>query len=99
MSGEKRKKAGVPAKAKEVQFEFSAAPGSHVFVAGTFNDWNPAMNPMKDNPDSGHYKVSLKLPPGRHEYRFIVDGVWSSDPNCPESVVNEFGAANSVIQV
>jgi hypothetical protein len=33
---------------KKVLFELPAEPGSQVFVAGTFNNWNPTANPLKD---------------------------------------------------
>jgi 1,4-alpha-glucan branching enzyme len=82
-----------------VQFELSAPPGSRVFVAGSFNDWNPTQHRMVDNPGSGHCKVTVDLPPGRHEYKFVVDGVWHIDPNCPQWVLNGQGSLNSVISV
>ena len=84
---------------KRVRFELSAAPGSRVFVAGTFNNWNPTANQLKDNPGSGHCKTTLVLPPGRHEYKFVVNGEWRVDPNCAESAPNDQGSLNSVITV
>jgi len=87
------------AKGKTVQFELTVEPGRQVFVAGTFNHWNPAANPMKDNPGSGHCKTALRIPTGTHEYKFIVDGVWMADPKCAELVPNECGSLNSVLHV
>lgn len=84
---------------RNVQFQLRAPPGSKVAVAGTFNGWNPMQTPMKDNPDSGHFKAIVAVPPGRHEYRFVVDGKWHIDPNCAESVPNCYGSVNSVIRV
>jgi len=84
---------------KRVQFELSAEPGSKVFVAGTFNGWNPAKHPLKDNPDSGHYKASVRVPSGVHEYKFVVNGEWRMDPNCLEWTANDHGSLNSVISV
>jgi hypothetical protein len=50
--------------------------------------------------DSGKvWKATVALPPGRYEYRFVVDGQWISDPNATESVGNNFGGTNSVIVV
>lgn len=82
-----------------VRFGLSTEPGSEVFVAGTFNDWNPTVDQLKDNPGSGHCRAILRLPPGRHEYKFVVNGKWIADPNCPAFVVNEFGTLNSVVTV
>ena len=41
----------------------------------------------------------MLLPVGRHEYKFIVDGEWHSDPACPDWVWNEHGTRNSIIEV
>lgn len=82
-----------------VSFEVFAEPGSKVFVAGTFNNWNPKKNPLKDNPDSGHYKAALILQRGAHEYKFVVNGVWSMDPNSVDWIPNSLGSINSVVYV
>ena len=86
-------------KGKKVDFEVTAEPGSEVFVAGTFNNWDTKQHRMSDNPGSGHCKITLVLPPGRHEYKFVVNGEWRADPNCAESVLNDQGSLNSVITV
>jgi len=84
---------------KKVEFRLEAEAGSKVSVAGTFNNWDPDKNPMKGNPDSGHYKAVIVLAPGKHEYKFVVNGEWRVDPNCPELAVNDQGALNSVVCV
>ncbi|MBN1513635.1 MAG: glycogen-binding domain-containing protein [Phycisphaerae bacterium] len=84
---------------KRVSFQVTAEPGSEVFVAGSFNNWDPTQHRMSDNPGSGHCKTTLVLPPGRHEYKFIVNGEWRADLNCAESVPNGQGSMNSVISV
>ncbi len=84
---------------KKVRFELAAEPGSQVFVAGTFNNWSPTANALKDNPDSGHYKTALRVPAGIHEYKFVVNGVWSSDPKCLDWTPNDCGSLNSVLDV
>jgi 1,4-alpha-glucan branching enzyme len=38
---------------RKVRFELEAEAGSQVAVAGTFNDWDPAKNPMNAIPASG----------------------------------------------
>jgi hypothetical protein len=48
---------------------------------------------------SGAWKVTVWLPPGRYEYRFVVDGQWHSDPKAKETVNNSFGSTNSVVMV
>jgi 1,4-alpha-glucan branching enzyme len=68
-----------------------------VFVAGTFNNWNPRQHQLHDNPNSGVFKTTLMLPPGRHEYKFVVDGEWHVDPNCPNWALNSHGTLNSIV--
>ncbi len=81
-----------------VEFEFWGQPRSEVFVAGTFNGWNPAEIVMRENGD-GAYATSLLLTPGRYEYKFIVNGQWVADPNCPDSIQNGHGSVNSAMTV
>jgi 1,4-alpha-glucan branching enzyme len=84
---------------KKVGFQVTAEPGSDVFVAGSSNNWDPTQYRMRDNPGSGHCKTTLVLPPGRHEYKFIVNGEWREDTNCAESVPNDQGSVNSAVTV
>ena len=86
-------------KGKKVSFQLTTDPGSEVFVAGTFNNWDPKQHRMNDNPGSGHCAITLVLPPGRHEYKFVVNGEWRADLNCAESTPNDQGSTNSVISV
>lgn len=84
---------------KKLQFELAAEPGSKVFVAGTFNNWNPTANPLKDNLASGHFKAALRVPTGTHEYKFVVNGAWTVDPKCADWAPNGYGGLNSVLHV
>ena len=86
-------------KTKPVEFQITAEPGSQIFVAGTFNDWDPARHPMRDNPHGGLFKTTVALPAGRHEYKFVVNGEWQIDPNCPDWHPNGLGSLNSVVAV
>ena len=83
---------------ERVTFELRAPEAGHVFLAGTFNDWSTDEDGMKAGKD-GVWKKTLKLEPGRYEYKFIVDGVWKLDPACTDTVRNRFGTANNVIEV
>ena len=74
-----------------------------VFLAGSFNDWDPTRTPMERQGD-GSWKVELELAPGRCEYKFIVDGTWYCEPGladaeCADCVPNPFGTMNRVIEV
>ena len=94
-----KKSAGKTAgKTKKVKFQINAAPGSEVYVAGSFNNWDPAGTRMKQNGD-GTYSAQVAICPGRHEYKFVVNGLWQADPGCRERTINEYGSVNSVVQV
>jgi 1,4-alpha-glucan branching enzyme len=82
-------------KTKKVRFNLFAPDAERVFLAGDFNNWDVNNLPMK-KANKGTWEVSFALPPGRHEYRFWVDGVWHDDPNAQERVENPFGSQNCV---
>jgi chromosome partitioning protein len=73
--------------------------GSTVAVCGTFNNWSPTQHAMRANPEAGVYEVCLRLPPGKHHYRILVDGIWSADPYNDLCEFNPFGEPNSVVLV
>jgi 1,4-alpha-glucan branching enzyme len=86
-----------PAK-KRISFALEAPDAKSVIVTGTFCDWAEDLHPLKKD-RKGVWKGTVYLMPGRHEYRFLVDGQWQDDPNCAERVSNSFGSSNCVIQV
>lgn len=82
---------------RRVKFEVEAEKGSNVFVAGTFNEWNPQKNKLKFR--DGKYATSILLPRGRYEYKFIINDTWCVDPECTEWAPNGIGSLNSTITV
>jgi hypothetical protein len=66
-----------------------------VFVAGDFNNWNPNGLAMKRV--GNDWVFSIHLTPGKHLYKFNVDGEWIIDPANPLWEQNEYGTGNSVI--
>jgi len=88
-----------------VHFFCYAPDAQSVFVAGTFNDWQPDATPMVRD-DEGEWETSLPLSPGRYEYKFVVDDRWCCElgcehehRGCPKCVPNEFGTMNRVLEV
>lgn len=77
-----------------------AVPGARtVALVGSFNDWNPSATPLRAAAAGSVWVVEVPLPPGRHEYAFVVDGArWLADPAAPGSG-GDFGAPNSVVTV
>jgi len=86
------------ARTKRVELFLEMPGASVVSVAGTFNNWDAARNPMRKGRD-GLWRCTLWLPTGRHEYRFVVDGAWLSDPKAAASAPNPFGGSNSILEV
>jgi 1,4-alpha-glucan branching enzyme len=70
----------------------------NVFVAGTFNDWDPHKDPLKKN-TKGQWKTAKYLEPGIYEYRFVVDGVWMDDPSCKSRRSNQYGGENCILEL
>lgn len=91
--------AAVNAGKKKVVFFLKANPGDEVYVAGSFNSWDPTALRLEDSDESGNFKRSMFLPQGRHEYKFVVNGVWCMDTGCHEWTSNGMGSLNSVINV
>lgn len=89
--------AGDKMETRRVVFTLKAEPGSQVYVAGTFNNWDANATPMRKF--RGVYRASVPLTPGRHEYKFIVNGVWCADPECSAWTLNAWGSLNSVVTV
>ena len=73
--GEKTKE-----KVKNTQINFSASSQSKVEIATSAFDWKRM--PMKLLP-TGEFTISLKLPLGTHDFKFIVDDVWQCDQSKP----------------
>jgi hypothetical protein len=82
----------------KVTFVLLEPEAKQVFLCGEFNGWASDATPMKQN-DAGRWETTLALPPGRHEYKFCVDGNWKHDPLAHVNVWNQNGTLNSVAQV
>ncbi len=89
-----------PAAAPKVNVTFALPePGAQqVTLSGEFNGWSRESTPMKRQ-ENGRWEATVVLPPGRYQYKFVVDGQWIPDPQAHENVWNEHGTLNSVIEV
>ena len=70
---------------------------NEVILAGSFNGWNEHAIKMTKVPAG--WELHAELPPGRYEYKFIVDGEWTHDPVNKDWVKNEHHTLNSVLYV
>jgi 1,4-alpha-glucan branching enzyme len=83
---------------KPTEFKFYAPQAKRVSLAGSFNKWDTKSLSAKKN-SQGAWTVKVNLKPGRHEYKFLVDGSWVNDPRCTSCVTNSLGSQNCVIDI
>ncbi len=83
----------------EVTFALERSEAQEVYLCGDFNQWSHRASRMIRRNGNHLWEKRLALPPGRYEYKFVVDGAWTSDPNEHESASNAFGSKNSVLVV
>ncbi|HZS18733.1 MAG TPA: glycogen-binding domain-containing protein [Candidatus Udaeobacter sp.] len=94
-----------PENLKPVKFSCNAPHVQSVFLAGTFNGWQPDATPLVRDAE-GNWSISLPLATGRYEWKFIIDGQWSCEPGPDQvydgrdgCVCNEYGTMNRVLEV
>ena len=91
-------KSATQATKKRITFNLHTPGAAEVNLAGSFNAWDPSARPLKCD-KKGTWRTWLNLPPGQHEYLFIVNGQWQEDPRCQNRQENPYGSFNSVVQV
>ena len=83
-----------------VTFTLSYPKADSVSLIGSFNQWNPAGHKMRQSGDQNTWVLELRLPEGRHEYAFLVDGkMVVPDQSSPFYQSDGFGNRNSVLFV
>ncbi len=96
--------------ANGVVFRFNATSAKLVQLAGSWpeNNWLAGqaqtgsflVGEMQDQDGDGVWERLEKLPPGRYQYKFVIDRVnWKEDPNNPNRLDDGFGGFNSLVDV
>jgi hypothetical protein len=67
-----------------------------VAVAGSFNNWNQSQLLFAREGDE--WVCRINLPRGTHQYKFIIDGNWLTDPSNPKIIHDERGIENSLMR-
>jgi hypothetical protein len=81
-----------------VRFVLADAQARTVTLVGDFNAWAKRATPLRPS-RPGIWSTQVALPPGRHEYAFVVDGKhWVADPSA-ERLADDFDTPSSVITV
>lgn len=63
------------------QFEWKEG-GKIVYVTGNFSNWSQWFM-MSKNITNNYFELTLELPRGNHQYKFIVDNVWKFSKHFP----------------
>lgn len=96
--------------AEGVVFRFSA-PSAHVVqLCGSWeeNNWcrgqaetgSFRIGEMSDDDGDGLWEIVIDLPPGRYQYKFVIDEQnWKEDPNNPQRTDDGYGGFNSIVIV
>jgi glycosidase len=68
-----------PQRSCDVEVSFTGAPAATaVGVSGSFNGWDPSQNPATFR--AGAWRATLTAPPGRHPFKFVIDGQYEGQP-------------------
>ena len=93
-----------------VVFRFYAPSASIVQLAGNWpeNNWLAGqaqtatllVGSMQQTGSDGVWTRTEKMPPGRYQYKFVIDRVnWKEDPNNPNRIDDGYGGFNSLMEV
>lgn len=88
-----------PASTVVVRFVLVANGAHRVTIAGDFNAWDPQGTQLVQQDAAGTFAGTVRLPPGEHEYMFVVDGEWITDPAATEHRPDGFGRTNAIIRL
>lgn len=77
-------------------FRLKGYSDAHLIVlAGSFNNWNESQ--LIFGREGDDWVCRTDLAPGRHTYKFILDGNWLLDPANPETESDDYGVMNNVL--
>lgn len=85
--------------AAPVRFTLDAPAAHRVALVGDFDAWAAEGRPMRRDADGRTWEVDVVLPPGRHAFLYLVDGVLRAAPGAARAGDDDFGVPSSVIVV
>ncbi len=95
----KRKASTQESSLRSIDLAVLAPDAQSVSVVGEFNDWQASSHPLRQR-DGETWQITLQLPPGTYQYKFVIDGTrWEDDADNPKRLMNEFGTSNSILEV
>jgi hypothetical protein len=75
-------------------YYYSKKANESVRLSGSFVAWSPSGMQMQYNDTA--YWIDVKLAPGKHLYKFIINGHWIADPENKNLEDDSYGNRNSV---
>lgn len=81
------------------QFVFHAPEAKTVRIVGSFNDWRPTEDYLMERRKDGVWSKTVRLAPGEHQYKYIVDDTWIEDKHNPRVTNDPYGGRNSIIEI
>ena len=83
---------------RRITFKLESLEAKEATLVGDFNGWDGKKHPMKRD-NKGRWSKIVTLAPGRHEYKFVVDGKWQNDPGSEQVIANSYGTLNNFLDV
>jgi hypothetical protein len=80
------------------RFTVKANQVREICLAGDFNQWKVCDAPLSRVAE-GVWSITIDLPRGRHEYMFVIDGRWVTDPTAMGYSTDGFGNRNALLVV
>jgi len=69
-----------------------------VYLAGDFNNWDADAKRMV-KVKGGTFNARVRLQPGQHQYKFVIDGQWVADSTAEGQCATDIGTTNSIVTV
>lgn len=82
-------------KTVELTFDPAGKERKQIKVKGEFNGWNAGANVYALS--NGIYKTRITAPPGRYQYKLMIDGSEATDIGNKDSVSNGMGGWNNLL--
>jgi hypothetical protein len=87
-----------PAATVPYRFVIFQQDSESVEIAGSFTGWQKVG--LVPTGAEGYWEIVLHLPPGEHQYAFVVDGTINlPDPTVSLTESDDFGMVNSIISI
>ena len=80
-------------------FSLQIENASEVYIVGDFNNWSISDQSRLWQKEKGVWQKRVFLGPGKHRYKFIIDGRWVTDPGNDHIEPNPYGGMDSVLEV